>query len=98
MPHSKVKHELSWGSTLSSLKKVNGDFPRMIVAICEAAVWINICCFKYAMKWHRSRGEGLKLHLQRFQMSIRKSFFLGRAVLHWHRLPWELGGWGSLSL
>ena len=31
-------------------------------------------------------GDGLKLHLGRFRLGIRKNFFSGIVVKHWNRL------------
>ena len=36
------------------------------------------------------RGNGLKLHHRMFRFVIRKNDFLGRAVMHWKRLPREV--------
>jgi len=35
----------------------------------------------------RMRGNGLKLHHERFSLGIKKNFFTERLVKHWHRLP-----------
>lgn len=38
----------------------------------------------------RTRHEGYKLQERRFQLDIRKKFWMVRSVLQWNRLLWEV--------
>jgi len=53
-------------------------------------VFSRACC-------DRTRGNGFELKEVRFRVEVRKRFFTGREVRHWHRLPREAGDGPSLE-
>jgi len=47
---------------------------------------------------NRTRANGLKLRQGKFRLEIRKNFFTGRVIKHWHRLAKEVVGSPSLGV
>jgi len=46
----------------------------------------------------RTKGNGSKRKQGRFRLDIRKKFFMGRVMRHWHRLPGEAADAPSLAV
>jgi len=47
---------------------------------------------------NRTRGNSLKLYHGRFGLGLRKTLLSERVVVHWHRLPREVGESPSLEV
>ncbi|KAK4814833.1 hypothetical protein QYF61_027806 [Mycteria americana] len=70
------------------LKHVQRRATKLVKAGCRE---VGVGLFSQVSS-NRTRGNGLKLHQERFRLDIRENVFTERVVKHWNRLPQRGGG------